>query len=39
MVGAVGDEANASIALQELSAAKADVYAVAHVAGPTGLVL
>lgn len=37
MVGAVGDDANASIALQELSAAKVDVHAVAHVAGPTGL--
>jgi ribokinase len=37
LVGAVGDDANASIALRELRAADVEVGAVAHVPGPTGL--
>jgi ribokinase len=37
MVGAVGDDANVSVAMRELAAAQVDVHAVAHVAGPTGL--
>ena len=37
MIGAVGDDANASVALHELEAADVDVHAVTHTSGPTGL--